>query len=515
MALMKLYLQILVFCSLIFASCPVMEPPEPVEIKGRIIVTAPYSAYSMDKVHIYDSSGKLLGSADPEKVTVDSGAEEIHWTKKLDIVNGTPCTIWVELSTPIYPGVVYYNEGQADLLTAGSAYDLKVGIAQTPIVSEADLRRIGTTDTYAMDGRYVLVHDIVLHGEWEPIGRDSLIPFSGVFNGHYNTIRGLTLAGDSRQYIGLFGYLKGATVQRLVVEISGAALAVTTATDQSVGVVAGYAEDSNFDEIIVQGPNKGLVINSESGSDLRVGGIVGSFVRTLAGTSAISRSALMLPIAVKGSVTSFRDRSCVGGIAGLCRSEAANSQISINKCYSIKRISMANDNGWALVGGIAGYYKFSGTSTPSAPLLQISESYNAGNISAIALTVYAGGILGFIESGSSGTVPGLVKIDRCVASNSEISIGVESSTTNPDYGFDRLIGGLNSTTWQAPNSYGLDPMKLEPVELWSTLHRGEHGLDVQAVNLIETWYIATPRNWDFPHTWEWDVGLKRPVFAWQ
>ena len=49
---------------------------------------------------------------------------------------------------------------------------------------------------------------------WLPIGTSSS-PFKGTFNGNGHTISGLFINRSSTDYVGLFGYIQGATIQNL------------------------------------------------------------------------------------------------------------------------------------------------------------------------------------------------------------------------------------------------------------------------------------------------------------
>lgn len=50
---------------------------------------------------------------------------------------------------------------------------------------------------------------------WEPIGTDSYTAYSGIFDGNGKTISGLFFNDGWTSYVGLFGYIKGGTVQNV------------------------------------------------------------------------------------------------------------------------------------------------------------------------------------------------------------------------------------------------------------------------------------------------------------
>lgn len=79
---------------------------------------------------------------------------------------------------------------------------------------EAGLRAIG--DTYPLSGNYLLEQDIVLTGQWIPIGTEAA-PFTGVFDGNGHVIRGLHVT-DSGGGTGFFLSCSGAVVKDVVLE---------------------------------------------------------------------------------------------------------------------------------------------------------------------------------------------------------------------------------------------------------------------------------------------------------
>ena len=60
--------------------------------------------------------------------------------------------------------------------------------AQTQITNEAELRAMATNPT----GEYVLANDIVLTGEWTPVGTETA-PFTGKFDGAGHAVKGLVV----------------------------------------------------------------------------------------------------------------------------------------------------------------------------------------------------------------------------------------------------------------------------------------------------------------------------------
>lgn len=124
------------------------------------------------------------------------------------------------------------------------------------------------------------------------IGTSSTTPFSGTYNGLFNTITGLTISKSGSNNIGLFGYLSGATIS-----------------------------DLNLQSVNVQGSNT-------------VGGLFGR-----SNNSTISKCS------VEGTITASNYAGTIGG--------QLNGG-SITNCYAITtNSSITNTSGY--IGGIVGY----------------------------------------------------------------------------------------------------------------------------------------------------------------
>ncbi|GMO31361.1 MAG: hypothetical protein Ta2F_06720 [Termitinemataceae bacterium] len=522
---------LLVFTACALTSCTlisvetVVQDPIPVEMSGRVIIAvAEYADYTVQKVHVYTREGILLGSADTEIVTLESGREEIHWKKNIPVPDGTKCTFWVQIYTPVNKRL-YYNEGHEDIIISGSQYDLLVSNAQLPIFTPSDLKRIGSDpDLYPMDEKYVLIRDIKLSGLWEPFGKDSVNAFRGEFNGNFRTISNLSLDGGSREFVGLFGYIQKATLKNLFLYISDDPLYLTTITGQNVGVLAACAEDSDIENIAVRGGLNGLTINKEGGASLAVGGIVGSFLTRsdrVANPYRIYGCASEILIAVNSNVhsNSVNDRNSVGGIAGYLYRDTPRAKIMVERCFSSETISFATNSN-AYVGGLLGYY-VDNANTASVPVtpgddpkegMTIKHCYNSGDVSGEGENIYAGGILGSAKSMLTPAPSNAIVLDKIVAMNGAINISAAN-----DYGINRISGGAKNLIKPLPLppplpdqvAYSLEKMMLSPAGTAG----GEEGGDVFAPNITRLWFVTT-MGWDFSSIWEWNTRLKRPVFQW-
>ena len=193
---------------------------------------------------------------------------------------------------------------------------------------------------------FKLTANIDLNNEpnWTPIGTEDTL-FQGTFDGGGHQITDLKIG--KREYGGLFGNVRGATIQNCNVtgEVNG--------YNYSGGIV-GYANDNTH---ILNCSFQGNV----EGNGQDRGGIVGS---TSIGCDVSG-------CFVTGTVTGG---NCVGGIAG-------NGVGTIKNCYALADVTAAGDS----AGGIAGY----------AYNLSIENCYYSGKVSSNG---NAGGIAGIARN---------------------------------------------------------------------------------------------------------------------
>ena len=197
-----------------------------------------------------------------------------------------------------------------------------------------------------------------------PIGKDSTHYFAGtIFGGNDSdannrTMRTITLdiqqSGVSN--VGLFGYVKGATISHLTT-------AGTIVGGAAVGGLVGYA-----DGVTISNCRNNASISGKS----FIGGIVGKATNATINASHNTNT-------IQGSSTN------VGGILG--GSDTADNNILITSCYNTAKIS-GIDN----VGGITGRFAKNGDKD-----VKISNCYNLGEVFGTADSI--GGIVGFSENG--------------------------------------------------------------------------------------------------------------------
>lgn len=254
------------------------------------------------------------------------------------------------------------------------------------------------------------------------------MPFSGNFNGKKddNTNFQITFKYDITgvDYVGLFGYLNGATVQNVNVT-SGA----TVKGGNYVGLVAGYAINSTLFNAL--GKYGGTV----EGTGDYVGGIVGYAENTTIQSSGAASNAQ-----VKG-------RFYVGGIVGkwIVHSEA---QIGGSKAgqASITPASNQQIHGVKYVGGLVGWLD---TSKCDASVEYTPQLKNTGHTIGVFGTEYVGALFGALigngyhkeqKTATGGAIYTAIGIDSGKVGNIKLGTRVygDGGTTYQP----KVVGGL-------------------------------------------------------------------------
>ena len=195
---------------------------------------------------------------------------------------------------------------------------------------------------------------------WIPIGNDNN-RWKGNMDGQGHTISNLYIK-TAQDYVGLFGYTDGATIQDLIFDNANVEnVSTTNAKTYYTGILAGYAYGDSPSHIKgIKTTNNCTVIGQED-----TGGIVGSAKINLENCENHS--------SVKGT-------SNVGGIAGF------SQERNIKRCTNYGTVENGDDQ---LIGGIIGY----------AFETSIEDCANYGKITSTGW--YAGGIVGQTNGNSS------------------------------------------------------------------------------------------------------------------
>ena len=216
-------------------------------------------------------------------------------------------------------------------------------------------------DGESFEGKYfLLTKDIILNdtknfyswdedapeNEFRPIG-GAVNCFKGTFDGNGKKIKGFYFSDTSKNYVGIFGYIKDAEIKNLNVEKSY----VSGRSD--VGLIVGISENSAIENVRAEG----MVFAKDE-----AGGIAGSLKE-----SKIEKAI---------SSVEVRSEGHAGGIAGY----ASKSDV-------LYATSKCDVSGGLTSGGIVGHL-VSGT---------VKNVYSLGEISADS---YAGGIIGYLPEES-------------------------------------------------------------------------------------------------------------------
>ena len=266
---------------------------------------------------------------------------------------------------------------------------------------------------------FVLDGNISMSEQSVPIGNSST-KFSGTFDGKNHTISNFKTSG---QYSGLFGYVNGATIQNLTVNVTNNAGATSAAG--LVGVVNGTTTIRN------------CTVNGTISGTHQVGGFVG-FAQ-----GVYQDNTLVLPcnLTIEGCINnatvtttsqaSDNNRTSTGGFVGYVNAgatvtiksytdENGQTKKSTNN-GKISTTSSADNKG---VGGFVGY---------SYGKITLTDCVNEKNAT-ITGKERVGGLVGYIGKADSDSQKEMV-ISGC-----ENKAAVTSNSTNDVYGIGGIVG---------------------------------------------------------------------------
>lgn len=172
-----------------------------------------------------------------------------------------------------------------------------------------------------------LVNDIDLAyasaSSWIPVSKSNA--FAGTFDGNGHCIKNLYSSFYQGGYVGLFGYVNGATIKNVTVE------GVIESSCSNQGMIAGQSVGANFYNCVAKGR-----INTSGSADY-VGGITGWVTRNSPSIPVVRSCASYVDIVSTGTFA--------GGIIG-----KSNHSIIMEACANY-----GNVTGTANVGGLMGY----------------------------------------------------------------------------------------------------------------------------------------------------------------
>lgn len=299
-----------------------------------------------------------------------------------------------------------------------------------------------------------------------PIGTRSTqnqteLPFSATFDGGDNTITYVynvgsfyNVDGARTNYVGLFGYLNGATISNLKVASNGG-LSITD-NDGIVGIeyvggIAGYAVDSTLYNTVLA---YGGWVRGEN----YVGGIVGYGERiTIESSEAVSSA-------------NVGGETYVGGIVGKW---IVSNQNQIGGSVAGQRYVTPADQtdvmGIKYVGGIAGWMDTSSCATTISYAPQLNNNGKDGNFIVVGGIEYVGALFGaFIGNGYHQNATNdkytAIVIDKDASDNFKVgnvkvilqNLNVKSASGNAKVvgglvGYAEGVGILFNTDWTTSN----------------------------------------------------------------
>lgn len=426
-------------------------------------------------------------TANEYTITLDPGAGSVSKTT-VNVTYDEDFTLPVPTNDyGVFTGWLYNDEPITDstghsLTKWNFTSDITLTVDWTvKIYTVEDLLKMGTY----LNGDFILMNDIDLSVvNWNPIGINSA-PFTGHLDGNGHKISNLTIDTSNytnRSSFGLFGYISFATFEDLVIEdfeFTSENIEKTYYVGALAGIDLTDLSSSTNEEPLIKGITTSgsyVVAKQSSSYPVYAGGLFGkvsfeiiSNCKNFIGITNASYAGGLVGTATKmmyalnsSNEGQINSTLYAGGLLGKCgtafyASESSNKAditsvqaagglvgsvdyyAVITLCYNTGNITSTTDNTFLGVGGLIGCcYSTGGEALPS---VEISESYNRGNISApcaggllgvtyeIKLTnVYnAGSVSGNKYSGSIFAYSSVGSVKQCLGSGSVSGSAVKST----------------------------------------------------------------------------------------
>lgn len=375
-------------------------------------------------------------TANEYTITLDPGAGSVSKTT-VNVTYDEDFTLPVPTNDyGVFTGWLYNDEPITDstghsLTKWNFTSDITLTVDWTvKIYTVEDLLKMGTY----LNGDFILMNDIDLSGvNWNPIGINSA-PFTGHLDGNGHKISNLTIDTSNytnRSSFGLFGYISFATFEDLVIEdfeFTSENIEKTYYVGALAGIDLTDLSSSTNEEPLIKGITTSgsyVVAKQSSSYPVYAGGLFGkvsfeiiSNCKNFIGITNASYAGGLVGTATKmmyalnsSNEGQINSTLYAGGLLGKCgtafyASESSNKAditsvqaagglvgsvdyyAVIKLCYNTGNITSTTDNTFLGAGGLIGCcYSTGGEALPS---VEISESYNRGNISAPCM----GGLLG-------------------------------------------------------------------------------------------------------------------------
>ena len=337
---------------------------------------------------------------------------------------------------------------QADPYLIGTSADL-VAARTAAVASPA---------TANQSAYYQLTADINMSsaGNFNSFGSYT-IPFKGNFNGNGHKVSGVISGTSSARLsnaaIGFFGYIDGATISNLSVDVSYFTTSAPTANNGSScgGLVCYITGTGNvlINNCKVTGTIDALSTGSAATTLARAGGIVCNPNSSSNATITIINSTVNATIKAQNDVTSAGYAIC-GGIAGELRNTAYT--LNIVNCSVAGSVTSVSTVGTSYAGGILSYF-FASSATANVLNCLATNTISSSGVSTSGYNqLPAAGIGQFPTVGST--------VKNCIALNPSIS-GVNTSTGASGYGWNRIYSVTTPTAGNSDFNYAKADMTVQ------------------------------------------------------
>lgn len=333
---------------------------------------------------------------------------------------------------------------------------------------------VNSGDTF--EGKTVILKaDIALSGsaddQWTPIGDDAI--FYGIFDGQGHTISGLYIDNDAKDYVGLFGHVKGAEIKNL--NISGSTLTGNNyvggiSAHSQINTNGGVARYSKITNCVIE---ESVTITGNR----QAGGIAGQFD----GTIELCVNNAAITVTDKGA-DSNNNKDLAGGIVGYANNGngailncvnngdvrgiytvggiAGDAQCRMEGCTNNGNVTAACDvenSDYSFVGGIVG--NLTGAVYGAAYTGELVDCINTGNVTATGLIV--GGVAGYVDGAplsnviNQGNVQGKTYVGGIagLVYDADVTGGYSIGTVSADSAAGGIVGHSSSADRQFSDLY--------------------------------------------------------------
>lgn len=294
-----------------------------------------------------DAGSQTLQFENPTSATVE---EKPEWCEVVSSETGITVSVSENLTaTQRTGGIVLKNTANSVTINvtqkgaSSPKFQAGSGTEQDPyqITNAQQLKYISK----ALNAHFVLTADISLNEEaagsgWDPIGKQET-PFTGTLDGQGHIIKNMWMKRPTTNGVGLFGYISGASITGIRLEISSIGLT----GGQYVGGICGCVSGTST-------ISKCSVKGTLSGKDY-VGGLCGGSNEIIWDGYSVAECYS------EGNFTC--SNSYVSGIVG---HPYYNAHISVSNCYSTATLSGNSCYGISSGGNISKCY-YAGKATPS------------------------------------------------------------------------------------------------------------------------------------------------------